>query len=86
MYNYSKQNDYIFQQLISGMEKSMQATLNLMYARAKILDREYHRQEMEQMKKEIADDVLSRITATVDVSEIIMQIEELKRAIDSLGK
>ena len=64
----------------------MQATLNLMYARAKILDREYHRQEMEQMKKEIADDVLSRITATVDVSEIIMQIEELKRAIDSLGK
>ena len=41
---------------------------------------------MEQMKKEIADDVLSRITATVDVSEIIMQIEELRRAIDSLGK
>lgn len=64
----------------------MQATLSIMYARGKILDREYHRQEMEQMKKEIADDVLSRITATVDVSEIIMQIEELKRAIDSLGK
>ena len=64
----------------------MQATLSIMYARGRILDREYHRQEMEQMKKEIADDVLSRITATVDVSEIIMQIEELKRAIDSLGK
>lgn len=64
----------------------MQATLSIMYARAKILDREYHRQEMEQMKKEIADDVLSRITATVDVSEIIMQIGELKRAIDSLGR
>jgi hypothetical protein len=37
-------------------------------------------------KKEIADDVLSRISATVDVSEIIEQIEELRRLIDSLGR
>ena len=35
---------------------------------------------------QIADDVLSRISATVDVSEIIEQIEELRRLIDSLGR
>ena len=85
MYNHNRQNDIIFSHLISGMEKSLQATLNMMYANSKIIDRENHRREMEQMKKEIADDVLSRITATVDVSEIIMQIDELRRAIDSLG-
>lgn len=48
---------------------------------------EYKRKnEMERMKKEIADDVLSRITATVDVSEIVAQIEDLQKALDKLGK
>jgi hypothetical protein len=34
----------------------------------------------------VANEVLKRISATVDVSEIILEIERLKKAIDSLGK
>ena len=82
----NRQKDFMFSYLISGFEKSMQATLNAMYAKSNMIDEENHRREMEQMKKEIADDVMSRLSATVDVSEIIDQIEELRRAIDDLGR
>jgi len=58
----------------------------MMYARSCAYDELNRKREMEQMKKEIADDVLSRISATVDVSEIIDQIEELRRLIDDLGR
>lgn len=82
----NKQQDILFQTLISGLEKSVQLTLNQMYINSKIIDEENHRREMEQLKKEIVDEVLSRISATVDVSEIVSQIDELRRLIDSLGK
>lgn len=38
------------------------------------------------MIEEITERVLSQISATVDVSEIIDQIEELRRIINDLGK
>ena len=82
----NRQKDILFNSLISGLDKSLQATLKMMYTRSQMIDEYNHKREMEQMKKEIADDVLSRISATVDVSEIIEQIEELRRAIDSLGR
>ena len=82
----NRQKDILINSLISGLDKTAQATLNMMYARSCAYDELNHKREMEQMKKEIADDVLSRISATVDVSEIIEQIEELRRLIDSLGR
>ena len=81
-----RQKDILFNSLIRGLDKTAQATLNMMYTRSQMIDEYNHQREMEQMKKEIADDVLSRISATVDVSEIIEQIEELRRLIDSLGR
>ena len=82
----NRQNDILFDSLISGLDKSLQAALKMMYTHSQMLNELNHKREMEQMKKEIAADVLSRISATVDVSEIIEQIEELRRAIDSLGR
>ena len=76
----------MFSYLISGFEKSMQTTLNMMYARSNMIDEENHRREMEQMKKEIADDVISRISATVDVTEIFDAIDGLNDKINSLGR
>lgn len=81
----NRQKDYLFNQLISGMDKAAQATLWMMYNNSNHIDDFNHRQEMEQMKKEIADDVLSRLSATVDVSEIIDAIAELRKLIDDLG-
>ena len=57
-----------------------------MYAKSKMEDEEKHRRDMEQMKREIAEYVISHITATVDISEVLMEIEQLRKAIDNLGK
>ena len=60
------QKDYMFDYFIQGMDEKMQATLNMMYLNSCMIDEENHRREMEQMKEEIIQEVLSRITATVD--------------------
>lgn len=80
------QKDWMFQSLISGMDKSMQATLNMMYHNSMMIDEMNHRREMEQMKEEIIQDVLSRISATVDVTEIFDAIDGLNDKIESLGR
>lgn len=82
--NYNKIS--IFNQLIQGLDKSTRATLSYMFQKELMNDEYERKNEMERMKKEIADDVLSRITATVDVSEIVAQIEDLQKALDKLGK
>ena len=58
----------------------------MMYTHSQMINDLNHKREMEQMKKEITNEVLSRISVTVDASEIIEQIEELRRLIDSLGR
>ena len=80
------QKDWMFQSLISGMDKSMQATLNMMYHNSMMIDEMNHRREMEQMKEEIVQEVLSRISATVDVTEIFDAIDGLNDKIESLGR
>ena len=80
------QKDWMFQSLISGMDKSMQATLNMMYHNSMMIDEMNHRREMEQMKEEIIQEVLSRISATVNVTEIFDAIDGLNEKIESLGK
>ncbi len=47
------QRDWMFQSLISGMDKSMQTTLNMMYHNSMMIDEMNHRREMEQMKEEM---------------------------------
>ena len=76
----------MFPSLISGMDKAMQATLNMMYHNSMMIDEMNHRREMEQMKEEIVQEVLSRISATVDVTEIFDAIDGLNEKIESLGK
>ena len=80
------QKDWMFQSLISGMDKSMQTTLDMMYNNSMMIDEMNHRREMEQMKEEIVQEVLSRISATVDVTEIFDAIDGLNEKIESLGK
>ena len=52
-YMRNTQKDWMFQSLISGLDKSMQATLNLMYHNSMMIDEENHRREMAEMKEEI---------------------------------
>ena len=64
----------------------MQATLNLMYHNSMMIDEENHRREMAEMKEEIIQEVLARISATVDVTEIFDAIDGLNDKIESLGR
>lgn len=76
----------MFDYFINGMEKEMQATLRMMYLNSCRIDEENRRREMEQMKGKIVQEVLSRISATVDVTEIFDAIDGLNEKIESLGK
>lgn len=79
-------DEEMFRYFISGMDQKMQAQLSLMFAHNRIMAEEEHRREMEQMKEEIVQEVLSRISATVDVTEIFDAIDGLNEKIESLGK
>ena len=78
--------DSMFNYFISGLEKEMQANLRLMFTQMCMQEEYMKSREREQLKKEIKAELLSEIKATVDVSEVIQEIEELRKAIDSLGK
>lgn len=80
------QKDILFDHFISGMEKEMQATLRMMYLNSCNIDEANRRREMEQMKEEIVQDILSRISATVDASEIFDAIDGLNEKIESLRR
>ena len=80
------QKDCMFDYFIQGMDEKMQTTLNMMYLNSCMIDEENHRREMAQMKEEIVQEVLSRISATVDVTEIFDAIDGLNEKIESLGK
>ena len=82
----NRQKDFLFEAIIGGMDKAMQATLRQMYNQTRIIDMFIRQQEMEQIKREVAEYVISHLSATLDVSDIVDQIEDLRRAIDSLGK
>lgn len=42
--------------------------------------------EKEQLKKEVAEEVLSQISTTLDISDCLKKIDELQRALDNLCK
>ena len=58
----------------------------MMYNNSCMLDEAERRREKEELKKEVAQYVIDHIKATVDISEVLLEIEELRKAIESLGK
>ena len=58
----------------------------MMYNNSCMLDEAERRREKEELKKEVAQYVIDNLKATVDISEVLLQIEELRKAIESLGK
>lgn len=72
----------MFNYFISGLDKKMQANLAMMYNNSRHIDEMNHRQEMEQMKKEITEDVLSRISIRLE-DEALKQLRDM---LNSLGQ
>lgn len=79
MRNYHK--DDMFNWFLRGLDMTAQATLRSMYAKSRLTDEANHRREMEQMKKEITEDVLSRISIQLDDTAL----KQLRDMLRSLG-
>lgn len=75
-------NEDIFRYFISGLDKKMQAELSRMFVRNGMMEREERRKEMEQMKREITEEVMSRISIWIE-TEAIAQLRDL---LNSLGQ
>ena len=58
----------------------------MMYNNSCMFDEAERRREKEELKKEVAQYVIDHIKATVYISEVLLEIEELRKAIESLGK
>ena len=80
------QRDAMFDYFINGLDSKMQATLNMMYMNSMRIDEMNHRREMEQMKQEIIEEVLSRISIMFETGEAIKEINTLNKAIEQLGR
>ena len=74
--------DSIFRSVIYDLQNRKQYNLAWQLQRDLFLDELRQKEEKEQLKKEIADDVMSRITVQLDKTAI----DELSKAIDNLGK
>lgn len=79
---YNRRDEDMFRYFISGMDQKMQAQLNLMFTHNKLMAGEEHRREMEQMKREITEDVMSRISIRLE-DEALKQLRDM---LNSLGK
>lgn len=64
----------------------MDITLRWWYQKNMIKSSLFERQEKEQLINEIAERVLSQISATVDAEEVFKEIDELNKKIDSLNR
>ena len=70
---------------LKGLDSKLQAQLSLYYNHQMMIEQFRHSKEMEQMKQEIIDEVLSRISVSADVTNAVQQIEKLKETINKLG-
>lgn len=77
-----RNNDDLFRHFISGMDQKMQAELSWMYAHNRMTDEINRRREMEQMKQEITEEVMSRISIWIETEAI----EQLRDLLNSLGQ
>ena len=82
----NKRKEDFFNHFLQGMDTKLQAQLAFEFQRMLMLERYEHEREMKKLKEEIVQEVLARISVSIDVSDVIEEIEELRRAIDSLGE
>lgn len=75
----------LFEYSMRGLENKLQSELALFYQHQMMIEQFRHSKEMEQMKQEIIDEVLSRISVSADITNVIQEIDRIDRAIKNLG-
>lgn len=76
----------VFERYLEAAQNTTDVALRLYYQKAMIKQALWEKQEREQLVKEITNEVLSNISATVDASEIFGKIDGLNEKIESLGR
>ena len=74
----------VFRSLIYDLQNRKEYNLAYQLQRDLMMNELYDRQKWEQLKKEIADEVMSRIK--INISSDTTAIDELLKKIDKLGK
>lgn len=80
------QQKTIFDRYLQAVENTMDITLRWWYQKNMMKSSIFESQEKEQLINEVAERVLSRISATVDAEEVFNKIDELQEKIDSLKR
>ena len=83
---YRKNQETLFENFIKGMDKELQSQLRLLFTRQMMMDEFNRKRELEQLKKEVVEEVLARIHLSIDANDVIAKIKELDEAIKKLGK
>ena len=81
---YYKEDVWDFLEEFAREANQPHQVINIVHARMR--ERLYRQQEREQLKKEITEDVLSRISIMFETGEAIKEINALNRAIEQLAR
>ena len=76
----------VFERSIEAVQKTGDAILAWQYQKRMMKQSLLSKEEREELVNEITGKVISNIRGTVDISEVLMEIEELRKAIEDLGK
>lgn len=80
-------NDYFFiREIARILSNTGHETLSFLFQREQAKQSILSRYERAQLKDEIINDIMLRIHATVDVTEIVQEIDELRNSIERSGK
>lgn len=76
----------MFERYLLAMQNTGDIMLRWQFQKDMMKQSLYERQEREQLVTDVANEVLSRISATVDASEIFDTIDRLNDRINNLGR
>lgn len=76
----------MFERYLLAMQNTGDIMLRWQFQKDMMKQSLYERQEREQLVNDVANEVLSRISATVDASEIFDTIDGLNDRINNLGR
>lgn len=76
----------VFERYLEAMEKTGDAVLAWQYQKEMFKQSLMNPEERKALVQDVASEVVSHLSATVDISEVLMEIDELRKAIDNLGK
>ena len=79
-------NKQLFDRFLDALGDKIDFSLRLQLQQEMMMQEYRSQQEREKLIEDTAERVLSRLSATVDVSDIIKRIDELEKALNGLFK